>query len=159
MLSKAVLLGIGALALAAGCRNKDTHAHDHAHAHPEHAASSVPRSDGKKWATDAPLRTGMAAIRSELQSAMKPIHENTYSAEQYKALANKIDAQIATIVAECKLPPDADAELHTVLSQLAAGTDLMKKAGSGMAGAIRTFQGLETYARSFDHPGWKPLEH
>jgi hypothetical protein len=35
----------------------------------------------------------------------------------------------------------------------------MKKEGAELAGAIRTFEGLETYARYFDHPGWKPLEH
>ena len=159
MLSKTVLLLASALALAAGCRDKDVKGHHHAPGDPKQAAQGLSLKDGKKWPTDPTLRAGMTTIRNELQSAMKPIHENTYSAGEYKALAGKIEAQIGTIVAKCKLEPDADAQLHTVLSQLAGGTDLMKKEGAELAGAIRTFEGLEAYARYFDHPGWKPLEH
>ncbi len=159
MLPRTVLLFASALALAAACRDKDPKGHHHAHGDPQQAAQGLSLKGGKKWPTDATLRTGMTTIRNELQPAMKPIHENTYSAAQYKALAGKIEAHIGTIVAKCKLEPDADTQLHTVLSQLAGGTDLMKKEGAELAGAIRAFEGLEEYARYFDHPGWKPLEH
>jgi hypothetical protein len=159
MLSRTAFVFASALALAAGCRDKAAPGHDHAHGDPQQAAQGLTLKDGKRWPTDATLRTEMSAIRNELQAAMQPIHENTYSAAQYKALAGKIEAHIGTIVAKCKLEADADAQLHTVLSQLAGGTDLMKKEGAELAGAIRTFEALEGYARYFDHPGWKPLEH
>jgi hypothetical protein len=158
MLPKAVLLVTGACALTTACKDKAAHEHAHAQAG-SHAAEGLTLNKGKKWPTDAPLRAGMTTIRNELQTAMKPIHENTYSADQYSALAGKIEAQIGSIVANCKLAPEADAQLHVVLSQITAGTDLMKKSGSGLAGATKTFQGLESYAQYFDHPDWKPLEH
>jgi hypothetical protein len=35
----------------------------------------------------------------------------------------------------------------------------MKKDGDRMAGAVKVIQGLESYAKYFEHPDWKPIEH
>jgi len=45
-----------------------------------------------------------------------------------------------------------------VLTQIAAGTELMKKEAR-MDGAVKVIQGLGAYAEHFDHPGWTPIEH
>jgi hypothetical protein len=136
-----------------------TKGHDHAHGDPDKAAASLTLDNGKKWQTDAPLRSGMTAIRNELQAGVQPIHAKTYSPDDYKALAGKIEKEIGNMVQNCKLPKDVDDQLHLVLAQITAGTELMKKDGDRMAGAVKVIQGLESYAKFFEHPEWKPIEH
>lgn len=155
MFTKSALVLFASLALA-GCHE---HGHSHSHADPDKAAASLTLDNGKKWQTDAPLRTGMTSIRDQLQAAVKPIHAKTYSADDYKNLAAGIDKEVGNIVANCKLPREVDDQFHLVLVQLTAGTDLMKKDGDRMAGAVKVIQGLESYGKFFDHPDWKPLEH
>ncbi len=133
--------------------------HDHGHVDPDQAAAAMKLDDGKKWQTDASLRSGMTAIRDHLQAAVQPIHAKTQSPDDYKALAERIEKEIGTIFASCKLPADADAQLHLVLAQITAGTDRMKKDGDRMQGAVKVIQGLESYGKFFDHPDWKPIEH
>ena len=48
-------------------------------------------------------------------------HKGTISAAEYAALAAKVEVEVGNIVANCKLPPQADAMLHIVLSDLAGG--------------------------------------
>ncbi len=163
--SKAAWVLVAALGLA-GCHEKGhSHSepaakgHEHGHVDPDKALASLTLNNGKPWQTDASLRTGMTAIRDQLQAAVKPIHAKTYSPDDYKALAAGIDKEIGGIVANCKLPKDADDQLHLVLTQITAGTELMKKDGDRMAGAVRVIQGLTAYGKFFDHPDWKPLEH
>ncbi len=158
MFSKSALVLTLALGLA-GCHEAGEKDHGHAHGDPDKAAQSLTLNDGKKWQTDAPLRAGMTAIRNELQTAVKPIHAKTYSPDDYKGLAGKIEKEIGTLVQECKLPKEVDDQLHLVLAQITAGTELMKKDGDRMAGAVKVIQGLESYAKYFEHPDWKPIEH
>ena len=59
---------------------------------------------------------------------------------------------------ECKLPPEADAQLHLVIADVIAGADAMKgakDAKSGRAGLVKVDGALKSYAKHFDHPGWK----
>jgi hypothetical protein len=134
--------------------------HDHAHADPDKAAASLTLNNGAKWQTDDVFRTEMTAIRNLMQAAVKPIHaEPGYSADEYKALAANIDKEIGNIVAKCKLPREVDDQAHLVLVQILAGTDLMKKDGDRIKGAVKVIQGLQSYEKFFDHPDWKPLEH
>lgn len=166
MFSKSALVAILATAVGlAGCHEHDSgkkgheHGHDHAHVDPDKAAAALTLDNGKKWQTDATLRSGMTAIRDHLQAGVKPIHAKTYSPDDYKALAEKIEKEIGLIVASCKLPANADGQLHLVLAQITAGTEVMKKDGERIAGAAKVIQGLESYAKFFDHPEWKPIEH
>ncbi len=156
---RAWLVLISALAIT-GC-HESCHGggHDHGHVDPDEAAAKLKLDDGKRWQTDAALRAGMTAIRDHLQAAVKPIHAKTYSADDYAGLAGRIDGEIQAIFASCKLPANADAQLHLVLAQIMAGTERMKKDGDRMSGAVRVIQGLESYAKFFDHPDWKPIEH
>ncbi len=45
---------------------------------------------------------------------------------QYDALASRIEARVNFIVANCRLPPAADANLHYVIADLLQGVNLMR---------------------------------
>lgn len=151
-LSTALLVATGALATTSWGA---TPAHDHGHA--EVAGKPLPA--GQRWATDAPLRQGMSEIRDALASRLQRIHDDTLSNDQYKALAQTTETQIAHIVANCQLTPDADAALHGVIAKMAEAADAMsaKSKVSPREGAVLLADALDSYGRHFDHPGWKPL--
>ena len=120
--------------------------HDHGHAAGE---AKLVLNQGKKWPTDAPLRQGMENIRAALGGGMK-----------YGALAKKVNAEVAGIVQNCKLPPEADAQLHIVVAELIAGAEAMEGKEKGVArrdGAVRVIKALNAYGEYFDHAGWNRL--
>ena len=141
-------LGASAPALAA-----DTHAHGAA------APSKLTLDHGKKWTTDAPLRQRMGEIRALLAPQLGPIHAGKLPSADYQALGAAVEQKVAAIVAECKLPPDADAMLHLIVADLVAGADIMqgKTDGKPADGAHKVVTAANAYGRYFDHAGWKPL--
>ncbi len=147
-LAAAFALGSAAPALAAD-------AHHHGAGEP----ARLTLDHGKKWASDAPLRKSMAEVRAALAAKQAGIHKGTLTPDDYKALGVLVEARVATIVAECKLEPAADANLHLIVADLVAGADAMqgKSTLTPAAGAVRTVRALNAYGRYFNHPGWKPL--
>jgi hypothetical protein len=130
------------------------------HSHGAGAVESLKLHAGKKWASDAPLRKGTTEIRNAIAANKDAIHAGKLTDAAYDALAAKIDAQVSYLVTNCKLPADADAQLHLVLAQVMQGTSAMKgkeKTMSRRAGVESIVQALEAYSRHFDHPGWKKL--
>jgi hypothetical protein len=123
-------------ALAAG------ESHEHGHGAVE---AKLVLDHGKKWQTDAPLRKGMENIRAVLSTRQKP-----------EALAELINAEVAYIVQNCKLPEDADAQLHLLIAELLAGADAMK-GEHPREGAEQVAKALNQYGEFFDHPGWRKL--
>lgn len=124
------------------------------------AAAQLQLDNGKRWATDVPLRRGMGEIRNQVTSAPKAVHAGKARPAEYKALAMRIEKETGRIVAECKLEPRADAQLHLVVADLLAGIESMKGAANGAAGRAGLLQvaaALDAYGRHFDHPGWKPV--
>jgi hypothetical protein len=120
--------------------------HDHGHAAGE---AKLVLNQGKKWPTDAPLRQGMENIRAALGAGMK-----------YAALAGKVNAEVAGIVQNCKLEPEADAQLHLVIADILAGVEAMEGKVPGesrRAGAEKIGRALQAYGEHFDHAGWKNL--
>ena len=120
------------------------HQHDHGA-----AEAKLVLNQGEKWPTDAPLRQGMENIRAALGAGMK-----------YQALANKVNAEVAGIVQNCKLEPEADAQLHIVIAELMAGAEAMEGKVQGetrRAGAEKIARALNAYGEHFDHAGWKRL--
>jgi len=116
--------------------------HAHAHDHAQAAVGQLKLNDGKKWATDAPLRAGMAAIETA-----------------FEALAGRIDAQVNSIVANCKLPPEADANLHYVIADLSQGVGLMRggdPARTRHDGAALVHGALRAYDTFFDAAAGAP---
>jgi hypothetical protein len=119
-------------------------AHEHGHAAGE---AKLVLNQGKKWPTDAPLRQGMENIRAALGGGMK-----------YGALAKKVNAEVAGIVQNCKLEPEADAQLHIVIADILAGVEAMEGKVQGetrRAGAQKVASALDAYGEHFDHAGWK----
>ncbi|WP_216369793.1 hypothetical protein [Ramlibacter montanisoli] len=67
---------------------------------------------------------------------------------------------MGNIVTNCKLPPEADAALHVVLSDLAEGTGAMAGRTPGVQprkGLVQVVAAVNEYGRYFEHPGWKPI--
>ena len=93
-------------------------AHEHAH---DATEATLQLNAGQKWDTDAPLRAGMRDIRQAMAAALNPIHAHKMSAQAYGKLAKQVQASVGKIVAHCKLPPAADAQLHIVIADLLSG--------------------------------------
>lgn len=150
----------GALLAVSGAAAAE-HKHDHDHGHGG-AKAKLTLDHGKKWATDAPLRQGMTQIRDQVNAAVPAIHSGKMSNAQYDALAKKVNDEVAGIVAACKLPAEADAQLHIVIADLMEGAETMagkEKKAKRMDGAVKIIATLDRYAAHFDHPGWKPVKH
>lgn len=150
-LAVAVALAFGGPALAA------SDAHEHGHGAQE---AKLVLNQGKKWQTDAPLRQGMDNIRAAVAKDVKAIHANKATPKQYEALAAKVNVEVAGIVQNCKLPPEADAQLHIVVAELMGGAEAMQGKEKGVArraGAERVAKALNAYGEHFEHAGWKRI--
>lgn len=152
MLALAAALAVGAGAPAFAASTQD-------HAHGVTAPAKLTLDHGKKWTTDAPLRKRMGEIRTLFANQLAAIHAGKLSAGDYQALGLAVEQQVGGIVAECRLPPEADAMLHLIVAELLEGADIMqgKAAGKPAEGAHRVVVAANNYGRYFDHKGWKPL--
>ena len=150
----AVLAAGSTLICAAPARAGE--ADEHAHMHGGGAAvTQMTLNAGQKWATDAPLREGMAAIRAAFDADHPAIHAGSETDAQYEALAATIEGAVNGIVANCHLPPAADANLHYVIADLLQGASLMRGKEPGKSrhdGAALVHGALIAYGRHFDDP-------
>jgi hypothetical protein len=134
-------------------------AHEHAHAASGAAVTQVQLDDGRKWPTDASLRAGMAEIRKAFDADHPAIHAGKETDKQYDALAARVTTAVDGIVANCRLPPAADANLHYLIADLMQGASLMRgqdPARSRHDGAALVHGALLAYGKYFDDPGWTP---
>jgi len=148
-------LGIAATGLYAA--EKNAHSHDHGA-----APAKLTLNEGKKWATDAPLRQGMENIRKYMDASLHDIHEGKLSAKKYAELAKKVNGEVGGIVANCKLEPKADAQLHLVIADIGEAIEATAgktKKVKRQAGAVKVIGALEKYGAYFDHPGWQSSAH
>jgi len=122
-------------------------AQEHHHEHSAEAPAQLTLNNGKKWDTDDNLRQGMSRIRDALSAELHAIHSGKATAEQYRALAQKTNDQIAFMVKNCKLDPKADAMLHLVLADIIAGADAMaeKDISHARKGAEKIARELDCY--------------
>lgn len=153
----AILSAAALLSLSPGMAS----AQDHSHSHDEGKPAQPTLNNGKKWTTDDNLRQSMSRIRDALAAELPAIHSGKATTEQYRALAQKTNDQIAFMVKNCKLEPKADAMLHLVLADIIAGADAMSaQDGSGARkGAEKIARALDSYGAYFDHPGWHEMKH
>ena len=135
-------------ALAAAPHGSDGHAGP---------AMELRLDNGRKWATDEPLRTGMSRIRGALDNALPQIHASRFSAGEFSALADNVQEQVDYVVTNCSLPEDADLQLHIALTRVLDGVNAMRGPSGQELGAAAIVQALNAYGQSFDHPEWKPL--
>jgi hypothetical protein len=119
--------------------------------------ASIELDAGRRWATDASLRAGMAGIRAAFDADHPAIHDGKQTDAQYEALATRIESQVNSIVANCRLPPQADANLHYLIADLSQGVSLMRgqdPARSRHDGAALVHGALGAYGKYFDDPDW-----
>jgi hypothetical protein len=96
----------------------------------------------------------MSDIRAAMAIAFPQIHVGQFTSAQYGALAARIQERVEHVVGNCRLPDEADAQLHVVLAEIVAGTEAMRSGSDRMGGAMRVIQAIEAYGRHFDHPDW-----
>ena len=116
---------------------------------------------GSKWQTDAPLREGMVKIRAAVEPKLHAVHGGKFTPAQYEAMGKAVDEQLAYIVGNCKLAPEADAVLHNVIMELSGGAEVVggKQASADRSkGVVHIVNALNNYGQYFDHPGWKPVK-
>jgi len=143
------------IALAAAGNTFAADPHQHAAGEP----TKLMLDHGRKRPTDEPLRKGMTEIRGALDAKHEATRKGTMKPADYEALGKAVETQVATIVAQCKLEPAADANLHLIVAELLAGADAMKgkSKATPAAGAAQAIGAVNEYGRYFNHPGWKPL--
>ncbi|MBA3998540.1 MAG: hypothetical protein C0466_15435 [Candidatus Accumulibacter sp.] len=151
---------VAGLALPAVSHAAAEHRHE-AHEHGD-APVAPQLNAGRKWETDAALRTAMGAIRTSMAAALHDIHEKRLPPAGYATLARKVESEVGEIVANCKLEPKADAQLHLVVADLLAGAEQMAAKGKPAEhrkGAVKVIGALEQYGAYFNDPGFKPIAH
>jgi hypothetical protein len=149
----ALTLSIAVATALPGLAAEKAHEHDV-------ASHKLTLNAGKKWNSDEPLRRGMTEIRDLMAAQHDAIHKNRSKPDEYATLGTKIESAVATVIAECKLEPAADGNLHIVLAEILDGAEAMqgkKRKTGARAGANKVVAGLATYAKYFDHPGWKGI--
>jgi hypothetical protein len=159
--SRTVLSFCAALVLVAVFPSSGNAQENHAHAHSTAGVAQLQLNAGNKWTTDAPLRSGMAAVRNAFEADHPAIHAGKQTDAQYEALAAQVEKEVQSIIANCKLPADADANLHYIVADLMQGVGLMRDgqtARSRHEGASLVHGALTAYPRFFDDPTWTAQE-
>jgi hypothetical protein len=131
-----------------------------AHHHDDTALHKLGLNQGRKWATDEPLRAGMGRIRGLVDPQLAAAYAGKLTPTQYRELATRIETEVGGIVANCKLEPKADAMLHLVIADIAAGTDMMAGKNAKVRpalGLMKVAQAVNQYGSHFDDPGFKPV--
>ena len=82
------------------------------------------------------------------------VHVGQFTSAQNGALAARLQERVDHIVGNCRLPEEADAQLHVVLMEIVDGTEAMRSGSDRLGGGMRVIQAIEAYGRHFDHPGW-----
>lgn len=155
MKSRAFLLAAIAFALPL-----TTLAAEPAHHQHDAAPGKLELNAGQKWASDAPLRKAMDSMKEQVAAALPAAHAGKLTPQQYRALGAALTGQIGYVVQNCKLEPEADAQLHTILGQLTAGIDTIEgRQGQDRAlGVVKAAQALNAYGKYFEHAGWQPVK-
>lgn len=124
------------------------------HEHHAPAAAVSQEIPAQRYATDAPLRKGMAQIRTAVD-ALGHYERGHMGAEQAAGFASDIQAQVAYLVANCKLEPEADAALHGIIAKLGAGAQALKTDPANLAAIPPMREALADYQRTFDDPAFE----
>ena len=124
--------------------------HDHAHHAPPPAAQPA-QAPAQRFATDAPLRAGMAGIRTAMD-ALGHYEMGHMAPEQAAEQAARIQAHVRDIIANCKLPPEADAALHVIIAPLMQHAAALQADPKKLEAIAPMREALAAYARQFDDP-------
>lgn len=127
---------------------------EHAHQHDAATAARLERPPGGgNWPTDAPLRQGMETIHAALSAALPVFEKGDFSASEATALASAVTSQVQFLLANCKLEPEADAQLHIVIGQMMSAAEAMVADAVSADGVPKLHTAVQTYGDFFEHPG------
>lgn len=146
-----------ALALSSPLAALAADTHDHGKPGPHKLTLNA----GKKWGTDEALRKAMSAIHASASQALPAAHSGRATAADYGAFGKEVTAQVTYMVENCKLDPQADAQLHLIVADLMAGVEAAEgKHGEKKraAGVVKVAQAANAYGKHFDHAGWQALK-
>ena len=147
----------GLVALAVGTSGHtappDPHAGHHAAVPSDTASAATP---AQRWATDLPLRQGMANIRVAVEALGHGQHGHL-NPDQTIALAKQIEGHISGIVADCTLEPRADAALHVIIAKLMQGAAALKADPKNTEAVSGMREALHAYPKQFDDPDWSKV--
>lgn len=146
----AITIAITALLLSTAATAPQARAQD-GHQHHAPAAAAAQVVPAQRWTTDAPLRQGMGQIRIAVDTLQHYEHGHM-GPEHAVALAADIQGQVAYLVANCKLEPQADAALHGIIAELSTAAQALKADPANLAAIAPMRAALADYARSFDDP-------
>ena len=95
----------------------------------------------------------MERIHGVMADALPAFEKGGLSAETATALANEVQTQVQFLIANCKLEPAADAQLHLVIGQMLAAADALSKEPMSKEGMPRLHEAVQLYGDHFEHPG------
>lgn len=148
-------------ALSTACFGGNTiQAQEQEHQHHSSEHSKLSLNHGKKWNSDAALRLSMNTLYAAFQKKITGQQHQALSKADFKQLGEITQAEIANIVANCKLTPEADAVLHQIIAEMMQGADVMtgKAKGQPAKATHKVINALNKYGRLFDHPNWMMLK-
>lgn len=126
-----------------------TLAAEHTH---HQGATELVLNEGERWTTDESLRVAMERLHSLV----------THAARGHvppEMLAERIGEEMQYMVEHCKLPADADTELHKLLMMLGDAREKLLAEATQDAGMEKTQHVLELYGKFFAHEGWSAPSH
>lgn len=131
----------------------EAQAHDHEAMHGSDELD-LQRPDEGKWASDESLRQGM----TEMRSAFKPHHaaykEGNFDAQKAADLADSVEGKVNFMFANCRLPAEADAELHKLLAAALGAARSLRESDEPHEGLHQLHRVLQAYPEYFQHPDW-----
>ncbi len=122
------------------------------HDHHDVSGLELQLNAGQKWETDAPLRQAMGEIGQTLNTSLDDIHNNQLDAAGYKAIAEEVNQQVAYMIENCQLEPQADAQLHIIIARLVGSAQRMQSQSDVQEkrnGAVELVGALDNYATYF----------
>ena len=145
----AVALTVACVGLPVFAQTHTTESADHSH---HHADAVAPDAAAGPFLTDAPLRAGMTRVAESVEVlAGISAASGQDSVDEARVLGStaEIQSAIQFIFSECRLAPDADAALHTLLADLLRATAALNEAPSDLQPVAAMQNVLKRYAEQF----------
>ena len=114
----------------------------------DHHPAATAAAPAQRHATDAVLREEMQGIRAAVGGLGHYAHGHIEAALAVQ-LAGQVEERVRTIIANCKLPPDADAALHAIIVPLVQQANALKAAPQDLSPVAGMREALDAYNAQF----------
>jgi hypothetical protein len=122
-----------------------------AHEHAATPAKAATATRAARFATDATLRREMQGVRAAV-AAMDHYEHGHLGPDKAVILATQIEDRVRTIIANCKLPPAADAALHTIIVPLMQSAGRLRNNAGDLSALASMRKSIADYDRQFQGP-------